>query len=43
MHMYLNTKVDMNEYFRSELGQFMSGMRRTIAQEIQNRVTQYEV
>ena len=43
MHVYHTTKVDMPEYFISELIQLMSGTRRTILQDIQNRVGKYDV
>ena len=33
MHMYCTAKVDMSEYFRSELIQFMSVMRRAISHD----------
>ena len=35
--MQQNANVDMPAYFRDELIHFMSGMRRAIPQDIQNR------
>ena len=43
MQMYPTAKVDIPEYFRSELSQFMSAISRNISQDIQNRVEQCEV
>ena len=37
MYMYKNSKVNMSEYFRAELSQFVSVMRRTIEKDTQNR------
>ena len=43
MYMYRAAKVEMTEDFRNELSQFMLGMRRTIAQDIQERVGKYDM
>ena len=37
MHMYLTIKVNMPEYFRAKLSQFMSGVKRTAEQDIHKR------
>ena len=41
--MYCTAKVDMPEYFRVGLIQFMSAIRRTIAEEIHKRDEKYEL
>ena len=43
MYMYHTAKMDLPGYFRAELSQFVLGMRRTIAQDIQNKDEQCEV
>ena len=37
VHIYFTAKLDMPEYFRVELSQFMSVMRRNAVEEIQKR------
>ena len=41
MNMYCTKKVEMTEYFRFELIQFVSVMRRIITEEIQKRGEKY--
>ena len=41
--MYYTAKMYMPENFRVELGQFISVMRRTIAEEIQKRGENFKV
>ena len=41
--MYCTAKVDMPEYFSVGLIQFMSAIRRTIAEEIHKRGEKYEL
>ena len=43
IHMYHTARVDMPEYFRAELSQFVLVIRSIIVQEIHNRGDQYDV
>ena len=43
MHMYCTTKVDTSEYFRAELSQLISVMRKTISQDIHNRGDKFDM
>ena len=42
MHMYHTAKVDIPKYFRAESSYFMSVMRKTAAQYINNRGDNFE-
>ena len=43
MHMYHTEKLDMPEYFRSELSQFMSVISRNFVQYMHNMGNQFDV
>ena len=43
MKMYRTEKLDMPEYFRAELNNFMSGMRIIFSQDIHNRCGQCDM
>ena len=43
MNMYINSRVETPDYFRVELSQFLSVIRRNIAEEIYKWGEKYEV